>query len=58
MQIMIKKFQSFDNDEELLPTSECENQREDNNREQSITSFNAHDMDRECDQIATLLMHC
>lgn len=57
MQIMIKKFQSFDNDEELLPTSECENQREDNNREQSISSFNAHDMDREYNQIATLLMH-
>ena len=32
-----QEFQPFDNDDELLPTSESENQREENNEEQSST---------------------
>ncbi|KAH9688209.1 DDE Tnp4 domain-containing protein [Citrus sinensis] len=51
-----QEFQPFDNDDELLPTSESENQREENNEEQSTSSFNVRDMDQEREQIATLLM--
>ena len=35
-----QEFQPFHNNEELLPTSESENQREENNEEQSTRSFN------------------
>ena len=51
-----QEFQPFDNDDELLPTSESENQREENNEEQSTSSFNVREMDQERDQIARLLM--
>ncbi|ESR45052.1 hypothetical protein CICLE_v10003111mg, partial [Citrus x clementina] len=51
-----QEFQPFDNDDELLPTSESENQREENNEEQSTSSFNVREMDQERDQIAILLM--
>ena len=53
-----QEFQPFDNDDELLPTSESENQREENNEEQSTSSFNVREMDQERDQIATILMFC
>ena len=51
-----QEFQPFDNDDELLPTSKSENQSEENNEEQSTSSFNVRDMDQEREQIATLLM--
>ena len=44
-----QEFQAFDNDDELLPTSESENQREENNEEQSTSSFNVREMDQERD---------
>ncbi|KAL9426064.1 hypothetical protein AB3S75_032935 [Citrus x aurantiifolia] len=51
-----QEFQPFDNDDELLPISESENQREENNEKQSTSSFNVREMDQEREQIATLLM--